>query len=685
MNAPQRVTSGISLGHLRVAYPVAALSLLLLSPGIFAAEGLLYDPPDRGQPGDAMIQEYLRQEAEKIESDLLTGIKTAEDWTNAQPHVRQEYFDMLGLWPLPDKNPLHATVTRTLDRGDYLVDMIHYQSRPGLYVTGNLYRPAHPPSGKLLPAVLYVCGHSPRPRNGNKTAYQSHGIWYARHGYICLTLDTLEMGELTCTHHGTYRDGRWWWLSRGYTPAGVECWNGVRGIDYLISRPDVDSEHIGVTGISGGGAATFWIAAADTRVKAAVPVSGLSDLISQVSHRVVNGHCDCMFLYNTYQWPWARVAGMIAPRPLLFVNSDADTIFPMDGNERVINRLERIYSLPGCGDLVDSVVSIGGHAYRQDIRQASYRFMNTWLKNDPRPVLDTEVDLVTSAPKESHPIPPEELRVFKQDSDFPKDAINARTDYEFVPIAQPRLPTTGQFGAWKSELLSKLRQETFHHFPAKLPTAVAVDTNGAGVLRLTTEAPVAIRLRSVRPAGPQSKRTWLLVAGSDLDQPAPDWLKDCAKDEDAVYVCEPRGIGASRWTTKNPPNYVERSYYLLGRTVDSGRVWDIVATAKYLRSLHPESELTLAGEGAPAVLSVYAALLDPDISRLALANPQPTHMDTNAPVLLNVLRVLDIPQAIGMLAPRPVTLLNAAPSCANTAVAIYGKAGARDCLEIKPK
>ena len=149
------------------------------------------------------------------------------------------------------------------------------------------------------------------------------------------------MGELTCTHHGTYRDGRWWWLSRGYTPAGVECWNGVRGIDYLVGLLFVDPERIGVTGISGGGAATFWIAAADERVKAAVPVSGLSDLISQVPHRVVNGHCDCMFLYNTFQWPWTRIAGLVAPRPLLFVNSDQDRFFPVDADDRIADRLER--------------------------------------------------------------------------------------------------------------------------------------------------------------------------------------------------------------------------------------------------------------------------------------------------------------------------------------------------------
>ena len=154
-------------------------------------------------------------------------------------------------------------------------------------------------------------------------------------------------------------------------------------------------QRIAVTGISGGGAATFWIAAADERVKVAVPVSGMADLPSYVSNRVINGHCDCMFLYNTFQWPWTRIAALIAPRPMLFINSDQDSIFPMDANERVINRLERLYSLFGAGDFVDSVVSIGGHAYRKDIRQAAYRFINMHLKNDPRVVEDSEVDLVT--------------------------------------------------------------------------------------------------------------------------------------------------------------------------------------------------------------------------------------------------------------------------------------------------
>ena len=151
------------------------------------------------------------------------------------------------------------------------------------------------------------------------------------------------------------------------------------------------------------------MAAADERVKVAVPVSGMADLPSYVNNRVINGHCDCMFLHNTFRWPWARIAGLIAPRPMLFVNSDNDRIFPMDANERVINRLEMLYRLYGAGDQVDSVVSVGGHAYREDIRKATFRFLNIHLKQDPRPVLDSEIDLVTrDGNVQKHPIAPEQ-------------------------------------------------------------------------------------------------------------------------------------------------------------------------------------------------------------------------------------------------------------------------------------
>jgi dienelactone hydrolase len=660
------------------------LALGLAGAGMFTALAQPYAPPDRGEPGDAMIQSYLRTAAEKAEAGFLEGVTNAAAWERRRLEYKQEYLYMLGLWPLPAKTPLQPKVTGRLEGEGYRVEMLHYQSRPFLYVTANLYRPAVAKAGEQLPAVLYVCGHSNRGRDGNKTAYQSHGIWFARHGYVCLMVDTLQLGEIAGIHHGTYREGRWWWHSRGYTPAGVECWNGVRGIDYLVSRPDVDAKRIAVTGISGGGAATFWIAAADERVSAAVPVSGMADLASYVPNRVINGHCDCMFLYNAFGWPWTRIAGLIAPRPLLFVNSDQDSIFPMDANERVINRLERLYSLFGAGDLVDSVVSVGDHAYRKDIRQASYCFINAHLKNDPRLVPDSEVDLVAGTGRDQHhPIDPAKLRVFPADADLPKDELNTKIDQEFVPMATVQTPRAGEFEIWRKGLLEELHRVTFRYFPQRIPPAWLLGQSASSAERLETEPGIEIRLtRLAGPAGAPG-RVLLLSAWGEGDGRAYNWITNRSDKDDAVYLCEPRGLGETRWTRKNPPNYVERAHALLGRTVDTGRVWDLAATARYLRQkFEGKAPIVVAGQEGAAVLAAYAALLEPDVAAVILQHPALSHTSAEAPQFLNVLRVCDVPDVLGMLAPRPLTIQGGEAEPLKKVTAIYAAAGAGDRLTL---
>ncbi|MCH8216905.1 MAG: prolyl oligopeptidase family serine peptidase [Planctomycetes bacterium] len=644
------------------------------------AVGQPYGQPDRGQPGDEMIQAYLGRVTEEIHEGFLRDVESADDWEKLRPTHKEEYFHMLGLRPMPAKTPLEATVTGTLAGDGYVVDMLHYQSRPKLYVTANLYRPAKVTEGQRLPAVLYVCGHSMRGRNGNKTAYQSHGIWFARHGYVCLMLDTLQMGEIAAIHHGTYREGRWWWHSRGYTSAGVECLNGIRGIDYLISRPDVDPERIAVTGISGGGAATFWIAAADERARVAVPVSGMADLPSYVTNRVINGHCDCMFLYNTFQWPWTRIAALVAPRPMLFTNSDSDAIFPMDANRRVINRLERIYSLYGRSDFVDSVVSIGGHAYRQDIRRASYRFINTHLKNDPSPVTDSEVDLVTgSGSGLRHPIEPERLRVFPQDADIPEDELNTTIDRHFVPMAKVDPPRRGEYRSWKAVLLAELRRVTFRCFPERIPSAKLLHVDQQDLDRLESEPGIEIRLQHLRSLGSSgdTQRIMMVVRDADSTEALSPWVRRALEPGDALYVCTPRGVGVSKWTTKDPPNTIERSHVLLGRTVDTGRIWDIIAAARYLRGKYGgDVPVHVLGEGAAGVLAAYAALWEEDISGVKLNEPPLSHMDAGAPQFLNVLRVCDVPDVLGMLAPRELTVQGKHPDLLAKVAEIYDAAEA---------
>jgi hypothetical protein len=357
----------------------------------------------------------------------------------------------------------------------------------------------------------------------------------------------------------------------------------------------------------------------------------------------------------------------------------------MDANERVINRLERLYSLFGASDQVDSVVSMGGHAYRQDIRQAACRFLNTYLQDNPRVVTDSEVDLVTGPREEVHPIAPEQLRVFPADADIPKDALNARIDQEFVPLAKVTPPSEGEFQAWRNLLLAKVRQQSFHHFPERISPAMALETDATGITRLSTEPAISIRCRAVRRPAGRAERIWVVASSSDVNAAPPAWLAQHSKQQDAIYICEPRGVGASQWTRKNPPNFVERCHYLLGRTVDSGRVWDLAATARHLRAQHGgEAEVFLAGEGAAGVWAIYAALLEPEVAGLVVSQLPATHMADGAPALLNVLRVCDIPEALGLVAPRPITLLGGAPDWTQRTAALYRSAGAADKLLLRP-
>jgi dienelactone hydrolase len=626
--------------------------------------------------GDTMIARYLAADAEQLSKGFMGGATKLDDWEQRKPLLKQEYLEMLGLWPLPEKTPLNAKVTGTVDNGDTAIEKVHFQSRPGLYVTGNFYRPKKV-TGKY-PAVLYVCGHSGKGRDGNKTAFQDHGMWFASNGFVCLIIDTLQLGELPGIHHGTYREGRWWWQARGYTPAGVECWNGIRAIDYLIERPEVDPDRIAVTGISGGGAATIWIAAADDRVKVAVPVSGMSDLKDYVGEKIVNGHCDCMFLINTYRWDWTTIAALIAPRPLLFANSDQDAIFPMDANRRIIDKLRKLYKLYKQPNNVDEFVSKGGHDYRPDLRMAVFKWINTTMRGDRGPVKDSA---------EFKPLPGKDLRVFPEDKDLPADALNNKIDETFVPLAKPSLPQTNGYGKWKRDRISELRAHSFRVFPDQLPTAERAkpDKNAKPSklppTKVITEPDIEVSLKPLNLA--RDRRMNLIVlnqgdAWEDRDRP-PEWLRQYTGGPTSVL--QPRGI-AVEWSHKSPPNYVERAHALVGRTVDEGRVWDIITTMHMLSAeAGGQRSFRLVGRGQAGILCAYAALFEPTVTEVVVIDPPVSHR--TGPYFLNVNRIQDIPDALGALAPTPLTLINAKDKAFVRVAEIYRIAGAESKLQRK--
>ncbi|MHB8519177.1 MAG: alpha/beta hydrolase family protein [Limisphaerales bacterium] len=648
--------------------PLIGLAVLAL-PGVLQS-ATSAAPPNRG---DRIIADYFRSETAKLSTRCLADINTLEDWKVKREEYRRELREMLGLDPMPPRTDLKPVITRRIDAGSFTVEDLYFQSMPGLYVTGNLYLPQG--LSKPAPAILYVCGHSLVLKNGvsygNKTAYQHHGEWFARNGYVCLVIDTLQLGEIQGIHHGTYREGMWWWNSRGYTPAGVEAWNGIRSLDYLETRTEVDPSRFGVTGRSGGGAYSWTISALDDRIKVAAPVAGITDLQNHVVDGTVEGHCDCMFFVNTYRWDYPMLAALVAPRPLLIGNSDKDDIFPLDGVMRLHAKVRKIYRLYGAADKLGVLITEGPHKDTQDLQVPVFRWFNRHLKGE---------DPIIAMPATNF-FQPEQLKVFDK---LPEDARNAAIHESFVPRAE--LPRGKPSPAEREKLLALLKEKTFGGWPAAtaplfLTRAFSVTHEGIRfqAYDFRSQPEIPLRLYLVSRAGLRKPRRvslavldergwspWLsTLAGAfapELAEELPEAVPSMATEsrftgllptirtgDDVAAFIAPRGIGLTAWTTDAKKQVqIRRRFMLLGQTLDSMRLWDIHRAVQAVREIGETrtAPLELQADRQMAVNVLYASLFETGLASLELRELPASQRD--GPDYLNVLRFLDIPQALAI-------------------------------------
>ncbi|MCA9216215.1 MAG: acetylxylan esterase [Planctomycetales bacterium] len=624
---------------------------------------------DSTEVGDKMIARYFAAETAKLANAPLNQIQTREDWEREQPKLRTQLLDMLGLEPLPEKTDLAVTVTGEFEHEQFNVKNLHFQSMPGLYVTANLYSPKN--VTEKLPAVLYVCGHGPVIKDGisygNKVHYHHHGCWFARNGYVCLMIDTLQMGEIEGIHHGTYREKMWWWLNRGYSSAGVEAWNGIRAIDYLQSLDFVDPERIGMTGRSGGGVYSWWGAATDERVKCAIPVAGITDLQNYVVDGAVEGHCDCMFMVNTHRWDYPTIAALVAPRPLLISNTDRDSLFPLDGVYRTYAEARRIYELVDAPENIALHITAGGHKDTQELRVHAFRWLNRHLKGD-----DSLITTVADKYFE-----PEQLRVFKE---LPSDQINTTIQESFVPVAELKEPATAaakkeQYSEWRQQLMEK----TFAGWPKERSPIKLKRTQ-----QIVSETySVRLEIWEFSPQ-PQIYLPLYVLTNSEAESveqvhlnivEQDDWNRFAARlnatfgdaidvplvvtesldgeawefpdKHTAIVHFAPRGVGQTAWNQdERNHTHIRRRFYLLGQTWDGMRTYDIMRATEAIRSIVPlrDAKLNVFASQTTGVMTVYASIFEENIESLVLSKLPASHR--NGPYLLNVRRIFDVPQAI---------------------------------------
>ncbi len=161
------------------------------------------------------VTQYLVNRASVITKKAVTELASPQTWEPVRAKRLEEMRDMLGLLPWPARTPLNVRITGTLDKGDYTVEKIVFESMPKICVTGNLYVPKKH-EGKL-PAIVYVCGQAYSPY-GDKTIYQRHGISFAKNGYMAIILDSIQLSETFALHHGVGWQEMPDWYARGYTP-----------------------------------------------------------------------------------------------------------------------------------------------------------------------------------------------------------------------------------------------------------------------------------------------------------------------------------------------------------------------------------------------------------------------------------------------------------------------------------
>jgi len=351
-------------------------------------------------------------------------------WDARAGWLREHVLASAGLLPLPEKTPLGPEIFAEIVHDDYRVAKVYFESLPGFFVTGNLYRPI---GAGPFPAILSPHGHWAygRLENTDINSVPGRAINLARQGFVVFTYDAIgynDSRQLPHTFDG--RRERLWGLSLG----GLQLWNSIRSIDFLETLPEVRRDAIGATGESGGGTQTFLVAAVDRRIQVAAPVNMIS--------LQMQGGCLCENLPGLrLDATNVEIAGTIAPRPLLMVSATGDWTRATLKEEYPAMR--RIYGLFDAGTRVEAVQFDAPHNYNRDSREAVYAWMARWLQHAPADMKRPERSFTVD------PLP--DLLVFHQ-RPLPATAVTAAQLTENWIAAAKRQMVTADPAALQSAL-----------------------------------------------------------------------------------------------------------------------------------------------------------------------------------------------------------------------------------------
>ena len=582
-----------------------------------------------------MMQDWLGRQVREIEAQgnlRRANIKTKADAEVYVRSVRERIRECFG--PEPEKTPLNARVTGVVERDEYHIEKIIFESRPGFLVTSNLYLPKGR-SGRL-PCVLVACGHS----ENSKCAEAENAIAqsFARLGYVALIFDPPGQGE-RYQYLNDESKSRYTYATYEHAQSGNQqvlggesssawfAWDGVRALDYLLSRPEVDPQHVGITGNSGGGMETTFLCGLEPRLTMAAPSGWVTTIRRNVDNELTQDTEQCPPCVLALGLDHSDFLAAFAPKPIVIQAQEKD-FFDVRGSQEAFERLKQLYTLLGKPENIQLNIGPNFHSYPRASREVTYRLFNR----------------VTGISTPTNEAP---LTIEKDETLWctPRGQVineNSRTIFSFTQEKSLRLAKT------RPALEGKGLQEAARTL-LKLPAITGVPdfailrnpgrnrygTKGYCTYAVETEPGVSAlvtrlfndQLTSRPPRG--SKRAVLYVShqSADAELRNEPLVAELLKTETDVpfYACDVRGVGESRPNMVGVVRPFDADYFfasnslMLDRPYLGQKVFDVLRVLDWLRD-QGHTEIHLAAKGWGATAATFAALLSPSVVQVTLKN-----------------------------------------------------------------
>ena len=669
-------------GPRRTDLPVDELAVVTHSPDAKFYETMVYD----------FIMGVAREQYSR-RHNAIENLMNAKELHHRQKYLRECLLKMIG--GLPDRTPLNPRVVGKLDKGDILVEKVIFESLPKFYITGLLYLPKERTGP--IPGIFSPCGHS---ENGK--AFETYQIFHAslaRRGFAVLTIDPLGQGErsqcydpktkkfpmeLACPEHG-YVGNPLYLL--GDNLARYRIWDGIRSIDYLQTRPEVDHKKIGVTGQSGGGTLTAYISALDERVKVSMPICYITSLYWRMGNRATaDPEWDPeQDLFETLLngVDHAELLALFAPKPLRIGSAQQD-FFPIEGTRVTYEEVQKIYELVDAESKLDKVEVNEKHSLSTGLREAAYQWFERWLLTK------------TENPKESSVTVENEKNLLCTESGQVLDSLGGETvqslNRQRLAKRSYRLPTLhskddlakfqNQLRRDIHEVLNDSMEPESH---VEVHTYETLDRDGYTIEKLIYETEPRVRIPTLifKPKNLRSKAPAILYLnelGKGMEAQKGGLLERLTGIGFVVCAIDPRGLGETQCKIESKVDYFHPSLgveenlvynsFLIGKPMLAMRIKDSLRALDLLsqRSEVEASKIYVLGAGGGGLMAQFVTALDRRVAGTASVNALLSYRQIietgNYAVHVNlflpeVLRYFDLPEVAAGVAPRPFLLLNA--------------------------